>query len=127
MGNGKKREKINPHNLSGVDLSEGQKVFQQIIEKFIVKQARNIVKLIPKYTTLKKQLDDFNGAFGMFYFHKLNEVSVDCVLCEIMNYGHAEFGAYSALKGQIDEALKEIGVYMEPDNGCDWGFYPERF
>ena len=101
-------------------LTKPQRIFHETIQKFIEEEAKLIVKEMK--TSVEKEIKYLQQFLGAYTFHDNKTVCIDCDLYDIMNYGHAEFGAYSRLKILIDKNLEDKGYYMECQNYSTWNF-----
>ncbi len=82
------------------ELSKGQKVFKNEVDKFA-----------KKYDMADELL---------FCFHNSDSVSVDGELYSMLNYS-SEYNF--SLPEKIYDALQNAGYFLESINGCDYGIY----
>jgi hypothetical protein len=100
--------------------SEAQKVFQEMVEGFIADLQGQFAREFPD--SPKYQTDTFG--MDLYAFHDPDHVSVDGTLYEVMN-GQADYNFGMSWREALWNALKDIGYYMEPDNGSEWFFAKE--
>ena len=113
-------KKLSHKGIKVKRLSSPQKIFELTVHEYILKQAREMAKILG--TTVREEKRAFELALGMFKFYNGETVSIDADLWEVLNNGHADFGAFRDLGIAIRENLEKNGFYMENVNGCDWVF-----
>lgn len=128
------RPKIEPH-VVGVDeashigtgntqtkLSVPQAIFHKVVQAYIKVVVADVCEALGDMANEEKALKQEQQHLGCYTFHKPFEVSVDCDLYNVVNYGRADYGAYADLQTRIMDALRDAGWSMENQDYCDWKF-----
>lgn len=102
------------------ELTKAQRIFKECVKAEVKRwnEASKKMNMINMETARSLGL--------LFTFHKPDQVSVDGNLYDILNYGQADYGMGRKLYAELHERLKQAGIQMENENGCDWRFYYDK-